>query len=255
MEYLNHLTALTDWFETGHGRQLYQYEAARLEQFLPNCFGYQLLQIGGPTNLQWLASSPIKHQIFLSPDPHVKASNTFCAYPDSLPFAPNSIDVVVLPHILECVTKPELIINEVCNVVNPGGFVVIMGLNRSSLWGMQQSLRILRTKNPYFPWFQHFVPLYRLQQMLFENNFAIDSVNIGCYQPLSINAAELIKPHSFWDAFGALAWSAFGAIYVILARKQIHGMTPIWDKQQKSALYEVKVGLAQQRNMNHDKAN
>ncbi len=256
MENLNHLTALTDWYDTAQGRQLYRYESEQLEQLLPNCFGYRLLQIGGPSNLHWLSSSPIKHQIMLTVDPHEKSvPNLFCANPTQLPFAPNSLDVILLPHVLECVSNPDLIINEACNVLAPGGFIIIIGLNRSSLWGLQHYYRMLRTKNPYFPWLQQFTHLYRLQKMLLENNCVIDMTHIGCYQPLLLNSPELIKEHSFWDALGAIGWSAFGSIYVILARKQIHGMTPIWDKNLRSALYEVKVGLAQQRKMNDDKAN
>ncbi|MFN7097000.1 MAG: methyltransferase domain-containing protein [Gammaproteobacteria bacterium] len=257
MENLNYLSALADWYETSQGRQLYQYEANQLAQFLPNCFGYQLLQIGGPTHLEWLSSSPIQHQLLLMPDLHVKTnSGSFCAHPGFLPFAPDSLDLILLPHLLECIANPELVIKEACNALVPGGFIIAIGLNRVSLWGLQQSYRMMLTKNPYFPWFQHFMPLSHLQRHLFENNCAIDTVHVGCYQPLPHGTAPLINEHSFWDALGTLAWPAFGSIYVILARKQVHGMTPIWDKNLRSALYEIKVGLAQQqRSINDDQTN
>ncbi len=56
----------------------------------------------------------------------------------ALPFAANSLDLVVLPHALELSPDPHATLREVERVLVPEGRVVICGLNPTSLWGMRQ---------------------------------------------------------------------------------------------------------------------
>jgi ubiquinone/menaquinone biosynthesis C-methylase UbiE len=63
----------------------------------------------------------------------------------ALPFAANSLDLVVLPHTLELSLDPHATLREVERVLVPEGRVVISGLNPASLWGLrQQRARIFR---------------------------------------------------------------------------------------------------------------
>lgn len=247
MDYTEYSGILTDWYESDAGKKLYRYEAAQLEKLLPNCFGYNLVQLGGAANLQWLNSSPIKHFTLANTYP-LATANTVLAHPAFLPFAPDSLDVVLLPHTLECTLNPEMIIDEACSALLPGGFLIILGINQWSLWGAQHHYQLLKNKAALFPWVQHSLPMHRLEELLHSNQMVIDYVQMGCYQPYS-NTSDLVNGRSLWDIVGALAWSAFGSIYVILARKEISGLIPVWDKNTGiTDLYEAKIGLAQQRN-------
>jgi ubiquinone/menaquinone biosynthesis C-methylase UbiE len=55
-----------------------------------------------------------------------------------LPFATQSLDLVVLPHVLEFAAEPHQVLREVERVLIPEGQVIICGFNPSSLWGMRQ---------------------------------------------------------------------------------------------------------------------
>jgi ubiquinone/menaquinone biosynthesis C-methylase UbiE len=52
-----------------------------------------------------------------------------------LPFAANSIDLAVMPHVLESHDNPHQILREVERILIPDGQLVITGFNPLSLWG------------------------------------------------------------------------------------------------------------------------
>ena len=60
-----------------------------------------------------------------------------------LPIATQSIDLVVLPHVLEFADEPHQILREVDRVLMPEGRLVIVGFNPWSLWGAAQRARLL----------------------------------------------------------------------------------------------------------------
>ena len=59
------------------------------------------------------------------------------AAPDFLPIETNSIDLVLLPHILEFSSNPHQILREVQRVLMPEGHVIVCGFNPRSLWGVR----------------------------------------------------------------------------------------------------------------------
>ena len=69
---------------------------------------------------------------------------------EELPFATHSIDLVVMPHILEFTEDPHQVLREVERVLVPEGHVVITGFNPASLWGVRQYLTRLGA-SPYLP--------------------------------------------------------------------------------------------------------
>lgn len=54
---------------------------------------------------------------------------------DCLPFPSNSIDGIVLHHVLELGADPRAVLREVQRALQPGGRVIICGFNSLSLWG------------------------------------------------------------------------------------------------------------------------
>lgn len=58
------------------------------------------------------------------------------AEPLALPFAPQSLDLLVLPHALEASPDPHAVLREAERVLVPEGRVVIIGFNPLSAWGV-----------------------------------------------------------------------------------------------------------------------
>ena len=105
----------------------------------------------------------------------------------ALPFAENSLDLVVLPHSLELNADPHATLREVERVLVPEGRVVICGLNPASLWGLRQRrahlYRRLGFGELFLPDAGEFIGYWRLRDWLRLLSFEVESGSFGCYRP------------------------------------------------------------------------
>ncbi|HEY6043970.1 MAG TPA: SAM-dependent methyltransferase, partial [Nitrosospira sp.] len=84
------------WFETCLGQYLLEREQNYYDNAVANVFGYHAMQIGFPQyNFLRTNRMPLQFCVALEKDAAVRAA------PDFLPIDTNSIDLVLLPHILE----------------------------------------------------------------------------------------------------------------------------------------------------------
>ena len=118
---------LQDWFEGGQGALLLEKERKKLSQRLYALFGYHILQVGNIGGRCFLDGSKISHKLIASLIPAEKSaqnSGFFCDC-SNLPVAPDSIDVIVLPHVLEFDANPHQVLRESERVLIGEGYVVI----------------------------------------------------------------------------------------------------------------------------------
>lgn len=120
------------WLRHRAGARLLAAERAHLAALLPDLFGFYALQIGGwGRRSDLLAASRVRHRFMLD----LPGGDADCvANPAALPFANDSLDVVVLPHTLELVPDPHRVLREVERVLIGEGHVVILGLSWWSPW-------------------------------------------------------------------------------------------------------------------------
>ena len=147
------IIGLTDWLKTSPGEYLLAWERAQFDQAVGDIFGYHALQLGLPElhalkanrmPHQWLASSvPAKSRVVTASDASssrrdARVAAALLTDSTALPFAANSLDLLVLPHTLDLSPDPHTTLREAERVLVPEGRVVISGLNPASLWGMRQ---------------------------------------------------------------------------------------------------------------------
>ena len=103
---------LQDWFSSESGTLLLQEESEKLAQRLNALFGYHILQIGDIGGTDFLGSSRILHKMIarLVPGEQGGHRSDFCCDCTNLPVASGSIDVVVLPHVLEFEANPHQVL-------------------------------------------------------------------------------------------------------------------------------------------------
>src|SRR5690606_15179093 len=123
---------LQDWFQTPLGQYLLEKERAYLDDVTPDIFGFHAIQIGLPA-FNLLRESRITHRLRVAPE----GEPDVCARGHELPFATQSIDLVLLPHVLEFAQEPHEVLREVDRVMMPEGRLVIVGFNPWSLWGLR----------------------------------------------------------------------------------------------------------------------
>jgi SAM-dependent methyltransferase len=138
-----------------------------------------------------------------------------------LPFASESIDLIVLPHVLEFAADPHQILREVDRVLRPEGRLVISGFNPASLWGARQYISRL-IGSPYLPRDGQFISLIRIKDWLQLLNYSLDRGHFGCYKlPLQ---GQAITRMDFLEPMGDRWWPIFGAIFIVSAIKRHQGI-------------------------------
>ncbi|MBX9869447.1 MAG: class I SAM-dependent methyltransferase, partial [Burkholderiaceae bacterium] len=148
MKHTHHpIIDLVTWLEQPEGAYIREWEQAQLQKLTVDIFGFNALQIGLP-QIDALAASRMPHK-WVSNDTLIVPSGEKSAAVRAIhvvheftemPFATHSVDLVVLPHVLEFAAEPHQILREVDRILIPEGRLIICGFNPASLWGMRQML-------------------------------------------------------------------------------------------------------------------
>lgn len=244
---------LQRWYETPMGQRLQQLELQWLEQILPNLFGYHLLQVGylGQTDLT--ASSRISHRMVMSASSNTLPGHAvqLCGQAERLPIESDSVDVVLLPHVLEFSRQPHEVLREVDRILVPEGHVVSMNFNPVSLWGIWRLATGWQVK---MPWCGKFMTATRLRDWLALLGFdTMQQQGYGFMPPW--NASHLAEYCHWLESPGQRFLSFAAGSYVLVAKKRVTTLTPItprWLKRQKArwvttGLVEPYTGVKNQR--------
>ena len=139
-----------------------------------------------------------------------------------LPFDSQSIDLVVLPHVLEFAAEPHQVLREVERILIPEGRVIISGFNRASLWGARQKTGRI-TGRYFLPKEGEFISATRMKDWLKLLNMEVNQANFGCYVP-PFETEQWLNRFSFMEKMGDRWWPYFGAVYMVQAIKRVKGM-------------------------------
>lgn len=258
---------LAAWFDTPPGRYLLAWERARFSAAVADLFGYHALQLGLP-ELDTLSSNRMPHCWLSLPEwqdlgaDQAPSRIALVTHAAALPFPPNSIDLVVLPHTLEFSADPHAVLREVERVLVPEGRVVISGFNPASLWGLRQTWahawaqwgrRKPQHSNLFLPESGEFIGHWRLRDWLRLLSFEVEATHYGCYRP-AVQTEKWLERFAWMDAVGARSWPFLGAVYFLVAVKRVRGMHvlgPSW-KPRRAAASSVAVvqkpSIRQQKN-------
>jgi len=131
--------SLLQWQRSVRGQRLLTLEERELKQVLPDMFGRHILQIG-----QWdqdqrlLSSAAMLHCAVLGANSGLGAQ-ALIDY-EQLPIMSKTVDAVILPHTLEFVRSPHTLLREASRILTDRGWLVILGFNPWSLWGLRERL-------------------------------------------------------------------------------------------------------------------
>jgi SAM-dependent methyltransferase len=238
------IIALDGWLQTPAGAYVRAWEQACLDELTANIFGYNAVQIGLP-QIDALAANrmPNKWQAATRASTADQLAMTVAGKQIAverhrdllaeLPFASQSLDLVVLPHVLEFAAEPHQVLREVERVLIPEGQVIICGFNPASLWGARQGMgRIARS--PFLPVAGEFISMPRMKDWLKLLNLGVSRSHFGCYAP-PCRTAKWLDRFAFMEHSGQRWWPYLGAVYMVHAIKRVKGMTIIGPAWRKSA--------------------
>lgn len=240
----NPIISLASWFDTPPGRYAHAWEQARLDELTADIFGYNAVQIGMP-HVDTLAANRMPNRWMtdcvlpslpaasLDSSPSVASRQVVLVHDFAeLPFASQSLDLVVLPHVLEFAAEPHQVLREVERVLIPEGQVIVCGFNPVSLWGIRQVAGRM-TGAHFLPLNGEFISVPRLKDWMKLLNMEINRGHFGCYAPPCATQKWLDR-FDFMEKAGHRWWPYLGALYIVQAIKRVQGMRligPAWDKR------------------------
>ena len=218
-----------EWLETAQGQYVRRWVETRHDQLVADIFGFNAVQLGLP-QLDLLRSNRMPFRFYCTEDGpgQVRAS------PLQLPFASNSIDLVVLPHVLEFSENPHQVLREVERVLVPDGSVLVTGFNPFSLWGTKRRF----TRQPATaPWRGRYISVPRLKDWCKLLNLETHMGCFGCYAPPLVQEKWLNR-WRFMEPAGDRWWPFAGGVYMLQAVKRVQGMRlimPSWKDKSSTA--------------------
>ncbi|GAB4299450.1 MAG: methyltransferase domain-containing protein [Thiohalomonadaceae bacterium] len=234
---------LRQWYATSLGHNLAACEQQLLDETLYNLFGYHLLQVGAPQGTDLTTASRIAHRMVLVDMPAALPTATGaegCAgLPELLPLATDSIDLLLLPHVLAFADEPHQVLREAERVLIPEGHVAVLGFNPWSLWGL---CRLALGWRRRAPWCGRFLSPWRVKDWLSLLGFDTVLLRHIYYRP-PLRHPGLLQRLQFLERWGGRWWPVFGGAYLLVAKKRVATLTPIRPRwRPRRAL--VSAGLA-----------
>jgi SAM-dependent methyltransferase len=217
------IASLEDWFSTPLGAYVLERESAYFDHTLADLFGFNAAQLGLPRR-DFLRASRMPLRFVVAPETGARVRADF----RELPLAGGSVDLVVMPHVLEFSEHPHQILREVERVLMPEGHVVIAGFNPRSLWGAR---RLGSRKPRELPWSGQFISLPRLKDWLALLGFEMAGGRLACYAP-PFAADKWRERFRFMEPAGDRWWPIAGGVYLLHAVKRVAGMRlikPEWN--------------------------
>lgn len=218
-------TSLHEWFARVPGSLIVDAEVDELNRMLPDLFGYHLLQVGRLGEADLMAQSRILHRHEVRIDDSTVCAprySTVRGLARSLPIESHSVDVLILPHVLEFEDDPHAALREVFRVLVPEGHLIIFGFNPWSLLGFW---RLVLRRRAVMPWRGSFLGHNRIKDWLALLGFDVLSKSSVFFRPPFRNERILSRLRCL-DAAGRKAPYLSGA-YMLVARKRVSTLTPI----------------------------
>jgi SAM-dependent methyltransferase len=215
---------LCDWFAQSPGRSLLAVESHALRAVWPTLYGRIALQLGclGPMDLLEACNAPVRALLDL-PGTATTGGSRVHGLPEELPFDSRSVDLALLPHTLDFADDPHQVLREVSRVLTPEGHVVMLGFNPFSLWGLW---RLALRKRRGAPWNGRFLHLSRIKDWLKLLDFELVQGGMLYYRP-PLRSETSMDRLRFLDKAGDRWWPMAGAVYLLVAKKRVAGMTPL----------------------------
>lgn len=215
---------LSDWFASPQGHYLLTCEQNFFDQSVVDIFGYNAVQFGLPEH-EFLRASRMPLRALAGTD---EAGVQVRMNMEELPFECGSLDLALLPHVLEFNEHPHQILREIARILRPEGNIIISGFNPRSLWGIRRRLG----SQADYPWRGNFIALPRLKDWLALLGFEIVAGRFACYAPPLTNP-KLLCRFNFMEPAGDRWWAVCGGVYFLHAIKRVPGMRlvkPQWKK-------------------------
>lgn len=216
---------LSAWFQTPLGRAMLEEEQDCLDEQLQDLFGYHLLQMGVDPSIDVSGGSRITHRVTVAHHARQSAAlSVLVADHRQLPLPAESVDLLVIHHLLDYSQTPHQLLREAERVLIPRGHLVIVGFNPVSGFGVVRWLA--RWFSDRALWRHQALRLGRLLDWLKLLDLEPAEVQRGFFRP-PLNYPSTLRRLHWLESWGKrLHWPG-GAFYLVVACKEVGGAIPV----------------------------
>lgn len=227
---------ISRWFSTSLGRRLLIHERKAVAEELRYLFGYHFMQLSSVKNANFSSACRINHCFSFSPS---EASEGDGSRPqgvanfDELPLLDEVVDVTVLHHVLEFSENPHQVLKEAARVTIPRGYVIIVAFNPVSAAGVFHKISALFGAKGVAK--RRSLRVGRMRDWLEFLDFScVNRRNV--FHNLPINNARYLASTRIIEKLRYKNRMPGGMSYVLVARKDKSGLTPIKPQWEKSRI-------------------
>jgi|TARA_B110000977_G_scaffold44751_2_gene60886 SAM-dependent methyltransferase len=212
---------IKQFYQTAVGRHAADAVEKIVWQQCASIFGYYALELGDVfAEGGLLKNSTITKTLMLK----VAEPADVIAEADALPFENDSIDLIVLPHSLDVAADPHQVLREVERCLVPGGYVIIIGFNLFSLYGLRHLLHKWRKRDSM--WSRPFYSSGRIRDWCSLLGLDQIKVSYAAHLPPIQRLQQLLSMQRF-AALVERRLRYSGGVYVMVAHKRIARLTPL----------------------------
>ncbi|MGQ9425184.1 MULTISPECIES: class I SAM-dependent methyltransferase [unclassified Gilvimarinus] len=235
---------LEQWWEGPVGKAVLAEEQPLIDRSLRDIYGFHLMQLAVSRKLDLTGASTINHRFALSPARGLGAGQAAALYTgqadlERIPLGSETIDLAILHHVLDFSQHPHQLLRETARVVIPRGYVLIVGFNPFSWFGLFRQFGRVFSNKPQ--WRHHALRLGRVVDWLRLLDFEPVSIHHGFYR-WPIAHPKLMERTLWIERLARATQLPVGGFYFILARKDVVGMIPIKPTWKKFNPIETLVG-------------
>lgn len=238
LDLLTHQKQLELWYQSVVGREIARAEKLHMSQLLAGTPGNHLLQLGKDKH-DWLPASRIMYKCIIEQQVCVEPIAAVAVF-NELPFANETFDVVILPHIVDCTSQYPAIMREAARVTVGEGRIIILGFTANSLRALSKA----KPPSSQLPGF------YNIRYWLRQSGCEIEQLKTFFFRPL-IQHSRVLNKLDFMENIGKFCWPNWGACYFIVAHKRVAAITPLSQNVKNWWRYVVSKPLAEPSTRNN----
>ena len=231
-----HVRAMRAFLEGPDGQDILTAEREMLLPLFERCFGFHSLNLG-PGGNDLLSLSAIRHAIQWSPEAALAESPSTLICPlTQLALPDESMDLVMLHHLLEVAPEPHRLLREAARVLRSSGCLVIVAWQPLSGEGL---LRLDPRRRHITPWEGSWRTPAALRDWLAFVDFEIERIDYAGF-----HLPGLRLRHGWLERMGRRYNLPLGSLMLIRARRNVGYVQPLNAKRPRVAIPGVSIGQA-----------
>ena len=217
------LQQLDTWYRTELGYELFRLEADAARQCVDGYRGEYLLQLGSYSDVPLVKNTSMTRYIHYSSEQTSRLPGpSICGSFAELALQPNSLDMIIVHHVLEFIEQPEQLLSQLYDTLAPQGRLLLFTFNACSLWGLKRLCQRVQTP----PWQGHFYTPWRLKKLLTHQQLSCKKQLTLFFRP-PFATMQRLKWSLMLEVMGPILWGNHGAVNLLVAEKNRLFILPV----------------------------